>query len=263
MDTLKNAFRTILTFRWNPSRDILAVLASWILVTATLYTATMIVTPAAGGGIPYFFLYAVLTATIFGVGFPLVWMVIIRKRPIADLGITTKYLGISLVLQLVFAAYQYSGTLAKTQVPGLLELAPLIGLALAIGFFEALFWRGWMLLRLEEAFGLIPAILIGSMLYALYHVGYGMPLSEISFLFLIGVLYAVTFRLTKSIFLLWPIFQPMGQMVTLMKDGLKLPFLATVGFLEVWVVMVLLIWLANRAYRKQHTIQPKEAALPA
>ncbi len=115
-------------------------------------------------------------------------------------------------------------------MPSFDKVLPLIGLAIAIGFFEAFFWRGWVLLRLEEAFGLIPAILLGSVLYALYHIGYGMPMSEIAFLFIIGVLYAVTFRITKNIFLLWPFFQPMGQMVTLLKDGLALPVLAFVGF---------------------------------
>jgi hypothetical protein len=109
-------------------------------------------------------------------------------------------------------------------------------------------------LRLEEAFGIIPAILLGSLLYAAYHIGYGMPLSEMTFLFFIGVVYAVAFRLTKNIFILWPIFQPMGQLVTLIKDGLKLPLLASVGFLEVLIVMFVLIWLGSR-YAKKHAEQ--------
>lgn len=104
MDAIKNAFHTIFTFRWHPGSDLVAVLVSWLLVTGTLYTATVIVTSTVGGGMPYFFLYAVLGATLFGVGIPLYWMVVIRKRPIQDLGITTKYLGISIALQLVFAA---------------------------------------------------------------------------------------------------------------------------------------------------------------
>jgi membrane protease YdiL (CAAX protease family) len=131
---------------------------------------------------------------------------------------------------------------------------PLLALALAIGFFEAIFWRGWVLLRLEEAFGVIPAILLDSLLYAAYHIGYGMPMSEMAFLFFIGVMYAVAFRLTKNIFILWPIFQPMGQLVTLIKDGLKLPLLASVGFLEVLIVMFVLIWLGSR-YAKKHAEQ--------
>jgi membrane protease YdiL (CAAX protease family) len=261
MSLIKNALRTVFTFRWNPGLDLVAVLVSWLLVTASLYTATMIVTPQVGGGIPYFFIYAGLTATIFGVGVPLAWMVVFRKRPIQDLGLTTRLLGLSIVLQLVFSAYQYLGTLANVDLPSLAEVAPLMALGLTIGFFEAIFWRGWVLLRLEETFGLIPAVVLGSALYALYHIGYGMPWEEITFLFWVGVLYAVCFRLTRSIFILWPIFQPMGQMVTLIKDGLQLPLIAALGFIEVLIVMFVLVWLANRYYRKQHPLKTAPAAL--
>ena len=99
-------------------------------------------------------------------------------------------------------------------------------MALAIGFFEAIFWRGWVQLRLEGAFGILPGIVLGSVLYAAYHIGYGMPLSEMVFLFFVGMLFAIVFRLTKNIFVLWPLFQPLGQLITLVNDGLKLPLLA-------------------------------------
>jgi hypothetical protein len=71
----------LFTLRWNPSIDLLIVAASWILVVGGLFTATKIVGTTTGGGLPYFFLYAILTATLFGVGIPLGWMVLIRKRP--------------------------------------------------------------------------------------------------------------------------------------------------------------------------------------
>ena len=78
-----------------------------------------------------------------------------------------------------------------------------------------------------------------------------MPLEEILFLFWIGVLYAVSFRLTRSIFILWPLYQPLGQMVTLVRDGLELPLIAALGFAEALIVMLALVWLANKLYRKQ------------
>jgi hypothetical protein len=71
------------------------------------------------------------------------------------------------------------------------------------------------------------------------------------FLFFIGIMFAVSFRLTKNIFILYPIFQPMGQLVTLVKDRLKLPLLASLGFIEVLIVMLVLVWLAGR-YQKKH-----------
>lgn len=250
MQTFKSILRTIFTFRWKPNLDLLVVFGSCFLVTASLYIAMKIVTPDVGGGMPYFFLYAGLTACLFGVGIPLFWMVFFRKRPIADLGITRKNLWISIVLQVFFSILQFMATLAKTDLPSFAELLPLITMTLVIAFFEALFWRGWVLSRLEESFGLIPAIILGSGLYAVYHIGYGMPLSEIMFLFWIGVLYAVSYRLTKSIFILWPIYQPMGQLVTLIKDGLQLPIMASLGFVDALALMFFLVWLANKHYRK-------------
>ena len=248
--SMKTTVKEILTLRWKPGRDVAAVAISWLLVTGALYTATAIVGPQTGGGLPYFFLYAVLTATLLGVGLPLYWTVVVRGRPVADLGITRRWLGLSILLQLVFAALQYVGTLAQVQLPPLEQLAPLVALSLAIGFFEAVFWRGWVLSRLEEAFGIIPAILLGSALYAAYHVGYAMPVDEIVFLFFIGIMFAVAFRLTRNVLILWPVFQPMGQLVTLVRDGLTLPLIAALGFAEVLILMLVLVWLAARYHRK-------------
>jgi len=149
--------------------------------------------------------------------------------------------------------------LAKSDLPSFQELLPLIAMTLAIAFFEALFWRGWVLLRLEDAFGLIPAILLGSALYAAYHVGYGMPVGEMLFLFWIGVLYAVSFRFTRSLFILWPLYQPMGQLVTLVNDRLRLPLLASLGFIEALALMLALVWLADKYYRKHAARQAHPA----
>lgn len=243
--------RGLRAFRWQPGRDLFAVLISCGLVVAGLGTATFLVGSEAWGGMAYFLVYGVITAAGFGVAFPVYWTVVIRRRPLSDLGITARGLWLSLALQVVFSVLQYAGTFAKRGFPAPDEFIPLLVLALAIGFFEALFWRGWVLLRLEDSFGTIPAILFGSLLYAVYHIGYGMPPGEMAFLFCIGVMYAVAFRLTKNIFTVWPVFQPMGQLFTLIKDGLGLPMLASLGFLEALILMFGIIWLGAR-YSKNY-----------
>jgi len=251
MAAVTTKIQKIFAIHWKPKKDLTVVAISWVLVVGALYTATIIVGPEAWGGMAYFLLYAVVGALLCGVGIPLCWMMVVQHRPLSELGITTHLLGLSILLQLVFAALQFMGTLAKSQLPPIEEFIPLVALALCIGFFEAFFWRGWVLLRLEEAFGIIPAILLGSGLYAAYHIGYGMPTSEMVFLFFIGIMFAAVFRLTKNIFILWPVFQPLGQLVTLIKDGLTLPLLAALGFIEVLIVMLVLVWLAGRYQKKQ------------
>lgn len=253
MDSLKskasNTIRQILKFKWNPNIDLVIVALSWVLVVGSLSIATYIITPERGG--LYFVFYGVIGALIFGVALPLFWMVIIRKRPISELGITAKWWIPSIILQVIFATIQYFQTLHKVNLPDFKEYAPLIILALSIGFFEAFFWRGWVLLRLEKAFGIIPAIIAGSLLYSAYHIGYGMDFSEMRFLFFIGIMFAIVFRLTKNILILWPFFQPMGQLVTLIRDKLELPLISMVGFGEILIAMFIIIWLANKYYKKQ------------
>ncbi len=192
----------------------------------------------------------------------LYWMVVVRNRPLADLGITSRLLGISLIVQVLLTGLLYFTGLNEATFPSLSELLPLIALTLTIGFFEALFWRGWVQLRLEEAFGLVPAILLGSALYALYHIGYGMTASEIVFLFFIGLMFAVVFRLTKNIFILWPLFQPMGQLITLLEENLPLPPIAALGFFEVLLLMLAMVWFASR-YHKKHPLVSRPAKVPA
>jgi uncharacterized protein len=251
MESIKKNLKEIEFFKWNLSKDLVVVVLSWILVVGALYTATVIVGQKPLGGMAYFILYAIIGATLFGIGIPVYWMVFVKKQSVASLGITNKYLALSLVLQLVFSGFLYIGTFGKSNFPEFQTLMPLIALSLAIGFFEAIFWRGWVLQRLENAFGLIPALILGSTLYALYHIGYAMPINEMFFLFFIGLLYGVTFRLTKNIFILWPIFQPMGQLITLIKDQLALPPLAALGFFEVFIVMGVVVWLAEKFHLKK------------
>ena len=259
---MNGLLKRVFTVRWHLSWDLAALGVSWLLVVGALYAATVLVGTNAWGGMAYFTLYAVVGALLFGIGIPLLWMVVVRKRPLEDLGITKKRWKLSVGLQIVFAVPLYFATLAKTPLPPIEQLLPLVALALAIGFFEVVFWRGWTLLRLEEAFGIIPAILLSSLLYALYHIGYGMPANEMVFLFFIGIMFAVCFRLTKNILILWPIFQPMGQLVTLIKDGLTLPVLAALGFAEVLAVMLVLVWLAGRYYRKHVVVDAAGQAKP-
>ncbi len=249
-NSLKTLWKQMMIVRWKPTRDLAVVALSWLLVVGAIYSATHVVGLAVWGGIGYFLMYAVLGALVFGLGIPLVWMVVVRKRPLSALGITTARLGWSLGLQLVFSILMYVPAYLRTPLPAFEQLLPLVLLSVCIGLFEAIFWRGWVQMRLEESFGTIPGILVAALLYAAYHIGYGMPSSEMVFLFFIGVMYASVFRLTRSILILYPFFQPLGQLKTLLTDGLSLPLASAIGFGEAFIAMLVVIWLAARHHQK-------------
>jgi membrane protease YdiL (CAAX protease family) len=243
--------REVFTFRWQPSFDLLAVAVSWVLVVAGLSTATFVIGTKPLGGIGYFLTYAVLTALVFGFCAPVGWMLFLRKSSPASLGISTRNLVVSIAVQIAVAAIQFFLIRNSFQLPDFATLLPLLALCLSIGLFEAVFWRGWVQLRIEGAFGVIPGVVLGSVLYALYHIGYGMPWSEIGFLFFIGLMFAVIFRITSSVFILWPVFQPMGQLMTLVKDKLQLPLAAAIGLFEVLAAMIVVAIVAYRIHKKR------------
>ena len=255
------AWRDLFVLRFKPGVDLVAVGVSWLLVVSALVIATFVVT--ADNGVAYFLVYAVIGAAGFGVALPVWWMVWHRKRSIAELGVTTHLLGVSLGIQLVLAALQYTQTLGRMSLPDGETLLPLVTLALTIGLFEAIFWRGWVLLRLEDAFGFLPALLAGSALYALYHIGYGMGWEEMWFLFFVGIAYGAIFRITKNVFILWPLLQPMGQLTTLIKDGLTLPTIAALGFAEALIVIVVVLGIAWKYAQRRSKTQVTAQHLPS
>ena len=238
-------------FRFNPDKSLVVVFLSIALVVAFLSAATYLVTPSRG--IAYFLLYAVLGAAVCGFALPVSYTVFIAKCSPASMGITSARLPLSLALQVLCALPLLPELASRLSGVSLVAALPLVALALAIGFFEAVFWRGWVYGRLEAAFGVVPAMVLGAALYAIYHVGCGMPASEMVFLFFVGLMFNAVFALTGSVFALWPLFQPSGQLLTVIKDGLSLPPMATVGFLEVlaaMIVFVLIMWKRSKTVRR-------------
>jgi membrane protease YdiL (CAAX protease family) len=192
-------------------------------------------------------------ALLLGVVGPIVYSVLLRRRPLASLGIGIGDWRITGALALLFGGVQFAITLARTDYPAVETWLPLLVMALAVGIFESVFFRGFVQNRLEDSFGLVPAVAVAAGFYGLYHVGYGMGLDEIGFLLGLGVVYAVAFRLAGSILVLWPLLTPLGSFFSQLQAGdLVLPMEAILGFADVLGLMVAAIWLATRYERRRH-----------
>jgi hypothetical protein len=126
----------------------------------------------------------------------------------------------------------------------------MVTMVLAVGLFEAVFFRGWLQLRFEEAFGVVPSVIMGALCYSLYHVGYGMMWGEMLFLFGLGMVFAAVFRLTRNVIVLWPFYTPVGGLYTNLSEGLTLPFDATYGFLLTLGLMAAVILVSGALYRR-------------
>jgi hypothetical protein len=236
---------------WRPGGDTVAALVSYALVVAGLYTAFQIFT--TDNVAANFITFGPVTLAGFGVALPMLYTVLVRNRPLADLGLTVERLVPSVLLSVLLGWDTYSNTLATLDGVWTRQAVPLIVMALTVGLFEAIFFRGWLQLRFEKAFGLVPGLVLSAACYSLYHVGYGMEGDEMLFLFGLGLTFGAFFRLTKNVAVLWPLYTPAGGLYTNISEGLTMPFEATYGFLLTLGLMAGLVTLAARLSGKRTT----------
>lgn len=124
---------------------------------------------------------------------------------------------------------------------------PLLVMSITVGLFEAVFFRGFIQGRLEASFGTTAGVAGGAALYSLYHVGYGMGADELRFLFALGVVYAVAYRLVENVLVLWPLLTPLGAFFNnLQAADIDLPWASIAGFADVLALMAVAVWLAHR-----------------
>ena len=209
---------------------------------------------------------------IFGLGMlvgvvgPIVYVVWMRHRTLASIGIGLHNIRSTAALAVVLGAVQFSVTLWNYQLPTPVDWIPVLLMSLTVGFFEAVFFRGFIQGTLERAFGVAPAVAVAAALYALYHFGYGMGPSAMLFLFGLGVVYAIAYRVTSNVLVIWPLLTPLGGFFSQVKSGDmagQLPWISMLGFGDVLAVMAVAIWLAARHQRRRRAAQPGGTKLAA
>jgi membrane protease YdiL (CAAX protease family) len=228
-------------------RDIRAVLLLYAGVVTAFYLAFQVFTVERTLGL--FLCYA--AGLILGVVGPVVYTVWMRGRPLADLGLTTKNWPQAVGLGLVLGAIQFFLTLYGYNLPAPVGWVPLLTMSLMVGLFEAIFFRGFIQTRLTASFGTISGVVAAAALYALYHLGYGMGVREMVFLFGLGLVYGIAYTCVNNVLVLWPVLIPIGSFYNnLQSGGIELPWAAIAGFVDVMAIMFTAIWLAHRRERR-------------
>ncbi|WP_191907812.1 CPBP family intramembrane glutamic endopeptidase [Nocardioides cynanchi] len=232
--------------------DLLVIAALYVGVVALMRLAFVGFTTDHVAGL--FLSFA--AALILGVVGPIYYTVWRRHAGLDDLGLKVGDWRVTGVLALVFAGVQFALTLWGYDLPAPVDWVPLLVMALVVGVFESVFFRGFIQTRLEAAYG--PAAGIGgaAVLYGLYHVGYGMGGSELVFLAGLGIVYAVAFAQTRSVLVLWPLLTPLGSFFNSVDSGdIDLPWASIAGFVDVLAVMGVAIWLGGRHARRSRTTE--------
>jgi len=237
------------SFKWSPRvRDAVIAVALYAACVGLFSGAFQLVGPEAEMGLFAFFAAGLL----LGVLGPLAHVTWLQGRSLADLGLTRARLPATMALALVLAAAQAAITFPMVRFGAPTEWLPLLALAITVGFFEAIFFRAYLVAVFEPMFGLVPAVAIAAGLYAAYHVGYGMAVDEMLFLAGLGLVYTIAFAVTRNLFVLWPLLTPLGSFFSTVRGGeITMPMISILGFVDVLAVMCVAAYLAWRWTRRR------------
>ncbi|MBN1978122.1 MAG: hypothetical protein JW918_12065 [Anaerolineae bacterium] len=209
----KEAFQ----LRWRPTPH------TWVAVGAGLlafvFSASLLLFEP--GSLPAQLVHNGLIYVVCGAAIPWGYTVLVERETPAALGLKRERRALSLILSLVVAGLFvpmlfFEGDLASVGW-GNVARASFV-LTGAGGLFELFLYYGFIHLRLEKAFGAIPAILLTSAIYVLWHTGTQLPLEPDPLyalwkLFWVGVMSQSLFSLTRNLLVIWPLFHAVGVML--------------------------------------------------
>ena len=209
----KEAFQ----FRWQPTQH------TWVAVGAGLlafgFSALLLLFEP--GSLPAQIIHNGLLYVVCGAAIPWGYTILVERGTPAGLGIKRERWVLSLIISVIAAGLfmpllLFEGDLGAVGWGNVAKAS--FALTGAGGLFELFLYYGFIHLRLEKAFGTIPAILLTSAIYVLWHVGTQLPLEPdplyaVWKLFWVGVMSQSLFSLTRNLLVIWPIFHAVGVML--------------------------------------------------
>ena len=227
-------------FEFSPETDTWLALASVPAMTLIYYLNTQY-------GYQYpsvFFLGFILLGHLFlNTALPAYVVLKMRGEGLSGLGITTQKIPTCLIISALLAATMYPSLTATLQgFDG--NPAPNIAYN-AIALWEPLFVFGWLQLRFERAFGILPAILLAGLSFMAYHIG-SFPVSGLIVLGVSGMIYAMIFAYVRNLLVLMPLTWAVASTMGTIQGGFIFDW-ATVGiYAVVLMVQILILWSLSK-----------------
>src|SRR5215218_3272736 len=188
MHALSSVARETFALRWRPSGDTAVALLTAVVMVGLYYANAR----AAQGSVFSLVVFVILTNGVLNVLFPAYYMLVLRREGLNQLGITRRWWWLALLLSAVVSVLSWPQLQQIVAQQPDTDLLPLL-LANGLILWEPFFVYGWLQLRLERAFGIIPGIALAAVCFGAYHIG-TFPLSGVGSLVLLGVFFGVLFR---------------------------------------------------------------------
>lgn len=224
---MNNILKAVFSVRWKPGQDTAVALLSALLMIPVYFVGTHLT-----GSVVGLLVFVVFGNGLLNVLFPAYYMLVMRREGPGELGITTRRLWLSLGLSIVWGWMTWLGLQKEARLHPDVDLLPQLvfnGLIL----WEPFFVYGWLQLRFERAFGMLPGMVLAAACFGAYHLG-TYPLPGVGMLVGFGILYAVLFRMTKNLLTLWPLIWSINSSIGTLQGGFYF------GWNDVWTYAILL-----------------------
>lgn len=234
-------------FLWSPGLDTFLSILSLFAITFLAYLGVNVF-----GGI---WLNPIIFGLFGTVGvctvLPLYWIVIYKKKNLSALGITNKKAISSLIVSFLFGIFFFWDYANNFQLDNTIIPAIILGL---YSLWEVIFVFGWLQIRFEEAFGIIPAIVLAGLSFCLYHSGYGwFDVSDLLSLLIIGIMMSLVFRVTKNILILWPFFWPVCTLRGFRMGGFYPGLVEAISSIVFLLIMLGVVFIGFLVQKKRRT----------
>jgi len=210
---IKNTLRNIFQFRWQPTKDTTIASILGFLVIATSIGLLPFSFDTIAGKIGFYVLRDFIMIFVLGIAFPLYYVLIIKREDLSEFGITKRKWLVSLIVGIILAIlllFQFISEFGATGQKILLSsraIGPIFYLIVIGGIFEVLFFWAFLRQRFENAFGIIPGIILATLFYTFHHAGFQ---PEFLKLFFVGIIFASVFRITRNVLIIYPFFWAVG-----------------------------------------------------
>lgn len=184
-------------FGWNPSQDSVAALLTAAVMTCGGYY--LLVHLPEGSPLRLLYHLVFLSALVI---VPVWWYVWHRGGSLSDLGLKRDGWSVSLLISLILTGLFFFSVLHRFMQYGGDLIPHFISNGLIL--WEPFLIFSWYQLRFEKDFGIIPGILFAGVGLGAYHLGtYGA--GDILMLIGFGIVFAVIFRATSNLIIMWPL----------------------------------------------------------
>lgn len=240
MHTLSSVARETFALRWQPRGDTAVALLTAVLMVGLYYANTRAQSPAFT-----LVFFVILTNGGLNVLFPAYYVLVVRKEGLNQLGITRRWWWLALLLSAVVSVLFWPQLQQVAAQHPSIDLVPLL-LANGLILWEPFFVYGWLQLRFERAFGVIPGIALAAVCFGAYHIGTS-PLSGVATLVGLGVFFGVLFRAAGgNLLALWPLTWAVTSSTGVLEGGFGFGWSDVATYALLLVVQVVLIALVVR-----------------